>query len=73
MYKLQVGLASYVADLEMTQPLFVDSTNLNNPNLNTQTTVSTVLYSRNASIEPQWLRRDIVLLRLAIDWPVSYI
>ena len=73
MYKLQVGLAAYVADLEMTQPLFVDSTNLNNPNLNTQTTVSTVLYSRNASIEPQWLRRDIVLLRLAIDWPVSYI
>ena len=73
MYKLQVGLAAYVADLEMTQPLFVDSTNLNNPNLNTQTTVSAVLYSRNASIEPQWLRRDIVLLRLAIDWPVSYI
>ena len=73
MYKLQVGLASYVADLEMTQPLFVDSTNLNNPNLITQTTVSTVLYSRNASIEPQWLRRNIVMLRLAIDWPVSYI
>ena len=35
---MQVGMASYVADLVMTQPFLNVSTNLNNPNLYLETT-----------------------------------